>query len=146
MLAGLVWAARDAGDAATAKAVQRVLDEHEALHRAMKEARQDQGLKPEELEAMAQKMKAMDLRECPADFAEAFIRLAGHHQKMAYLLKRHSGTTRLFFEMGFRLLSGEKDAGTAKILDAQHEAIEEALALQTEVEALAVRYGARLRE
>ncbi len=94
--------------------------------------------------ALAEEMKRLDISACPPDFREAFIRLAGEFRLTGEVVKQYSDLTTVAIGAGLNLLAGEKDGGLSGVNEKLNAAARALIVRQTEVEALAARYGARL--
>ncbi len=132
------------GNASEAQAIQKVLEQSQALEREIKNARGSRRLNHQDMADAADKMKRLDIDACPPDFREAFIRLAGEFRLAGQVMKQYPDLTSVVFDVGLNLLAGEKDAGLSGMKEELNAAARALLVRQTEVEALAVRYGARL--
>jgi hypothetical protein len=59
-------------------------------------------------------------------------------------MKQYPDLTSIAIDAGLNFLAGEKDAGLSGVKEELNAALRALVIRQTEVEALAVRYGARL--
>lgn len=141
---GISWAVLAGGESKQTQAIQKVLEQSQALERENLSARGGRGLNHQDLTDVAGKMKRLDIHACPADFREAFIRLAGELQIVGQLMKQYPDLTSLAIDAGLNFLAGEKDAGLSGIKEELNAAARALIVRQTELEAIAVRHGARL--
>lgn len=131
-------------NASEAQAIQKVLEQRQALEREIKNASPGKTITGPEMVALADRMKHLDISACPPDFREAFIRLAGELRLAGQVMKQYPDLASVVFDVGLNLLAGEKDAGLSGMKEELNAAARALLVRQTEVEALAVRYGAKL--
>lgn len=127
-----------------AEAVQTVLQQFQALDQEFTKATPEKKITGPEMVAVADRMKRIDISACPPDFREAFIRLAGEFWLTGEVMKQYSDMTSVAIDAGLNLLAGEKDAGIAGMKKELNAAVRALIVRQTEMEAIAVRHGARL--
>lgn len=153
ILAGFCWAGLDKDEGKTClpattceqtQAVQKVLEQMQVLVKDTTSAAKDGKLSGEDLMVVAVALKRIDIYACPLDFREAVIRLAGSIEQSGHLMTKYPGKGILALRMGLSFLAGEKDAGGAGILKELEDALKEMRTRINELDALAVRHGARL--
>lgn len=153
ILAGFCWAGLDKDESKSSlpattcmqtQAVQKVLEQMQALEKARKAAAKDGKLSGEDLMGVAEDLKRLDIYSCPPDFREAVIRLAGAIDQAGHVMKKYPGTGTIALRMGLSFLSGEKDAGVLDISKELDDALKQLRASGNELDALTVRHGARL--
>jgi hypothetical protein len=132
------------GHASEAQAIQKVLEQWQTLDREFKSTLGNRPVNGKDMAAAAEKMKRLDIQDCPPDFREAFIRLAGELRLTGQVMKQYPDLTSIAIDAGLNFLAGEKDAGLSGVKEELNAALRALVIRQTEVEALAVRYGARL--
>jgi hypothetical protein len=94
---------------------------------------------------LASGLKDIDLSRSPPDFAEAYIRYANAWDALAVELKSEPQNIGEQLISGFiRGLDGKLDGGASDMMDARKRCLIAIHDARTEVEATAVRHGARL--
>ncbi|MCB1212214.1 MAG: hypothetical protein KDK97_23020 [Verrucomicrobiales bacterium] len=148
VLGAFCWAGLDGkvpvADPAKTAAIQKVIDQCRAWEKEMSQSEQGRAIIGETLEAYAERMKTINISECPTNFQEAFIRLAGASKKLAYIIKKYPDKLSIGFHMVTSWLAKKEDAGFTQFTDEAQAILMEFQDRNTDVEALAARYGARL--
>ena len=96
--------------------------------------------------SVVQGMKAIDLRDCPPDFREAYARHASAWDAMAAELRQQPETFGEGFMLGLgnMLARGEVDGGQQRLAQLRDRRLEDIRVSWAEVEAMAARHGAML--
>lgn len=93
-----------------------------------------------------EKMRAIDLSGCPSDFREAYVRNTAAWRDLALQLKQEPDGVMEELFVGFvNGLGGELDGGVKKQKNARDAKLNAISTTWTDVEASAVRHGAKLR-
>lgn len=113
---------------------------------ARQRTRVSEGAKPADaIATYASAVKNLDMSQCPSEFREAYLRHANAWQDMAaQLAKEPDGVVEGVLQGFLNSLGGEFDGGAARMQRERDSRYQSIKSTWVEVEAIAVRHGARL--
>lgn len=129
-----------------ALAIQKVLDQYHACDQEFKAAKKAKVPSQTNFKEATEKLRRIDVSDCPSDFREAHVRFVGAMDRFALLVAHYPDFLSVALDMGLKFLGGHRDAGYSKIMDRAKQAQQDLMTCHNEVDALAARYGARLVE
>jgi hypothetical protein len=145
--AGLFWSVtQQSAPKSEAVAIQKVLDQYHACDQEFKSAKKAQVPSQTNFKEATEKLRRIDVSDCPSDFREAHVRFVGAMDRFAHLVADYPNSFSVALDMGLKFLGGHRDAGYSKIMDRAKQAQQDLMTCHNEVDALAARYGARLVE
>jgi hypothetical protein len=127
-------------------AIQKVLDQYHACDQEFKSAKKALVPSKTNFKQAAEKLRRIDVSNCPSDFREAHIRFVGAMDRFVLLTALYPNSFSVAVDMTLKYLGGNRDAGYSKIMDRAQQVQQDLMTCHTEVDALAARYGARLVE
>jgi len=145
--AGLFWSVtQQSTPKSEAVAIQKVLDQYHACDQEFKSAKKAQVPSQTNFKEATEKLRRIDVSDCPSDFREAHVRFVGAMDRFTLLVAHYPDFLSVAMDMSLKFLGGHRDAGYSKIMDRAKQAQQDLMTCHNEVDALAARYGARLVE
>jgi hypothetical protein len=144
---GLAWSvSQQAAPKSEAAAIQKVLDQYHVCDQEFKSAKKAQVPSQTNFKEATEKLRRIDVSECPSDFREAHVRFVGAMDRFTLFVAHYPNSFSVAVDMTLKFLGGNRDAGYSKIMDRAQQLQQDLMTCHTEVDALAARYGARLVE